>query len=322
MSYSIYFNARAMALENRLIDKDVFFKIIECDDFDSLFPILKSMDLIKSLDVKNFKDLDRIIENETLEFFKFVKQEGPNAEYKKFFTIKNDYHNIQVYLLSKLRGIDPEGLFDVEGMYTIEQIKSHIDREDFDFFSPVQRECILFAMKDENISSFLFDTLFKRFLYLEMSNIASASTHLSKIMIFRIDCINILIALQFRNKSLFERIKVENGSLPHEFLLSLCTDSFDEIRNKTRYSDYRIVIQTIIRAIEEDRVLTDYEHILNNFDEKYFDELKYNVMGDIPYLSYCISKVREIEDLRMVFVGLQSKIDKELMKNEFRRAYD
>lgn len=322
MSYSTYFNARAKALENKLIDKDVFFKIIDCDGFASLYQNLRSLNLIKNLDIKSFKDLDKIVENEMKEFFRFLRHESPNKEYTKFFTIKNDYHNIQTYLLSKLRGIDPEELFDVEGMYTIEEIKSHIDNREYDFFSPIQRESILFAMKDENISSFLFDTLFKRFLYLEMNNIASANPHLSKIMIFRIDCINILLALRFRNKSLFERIKVENGSLPHEFLISLCTDTFEDIKNKTRYSDYRIVIQTVLRAMDEDKILTDYEHILNNFDEKYFDELKYNITGDIPYLSYCVSKVREIEDLRMVFVGLQSKIDREFMKNEFRRAYD
>lgn len=324
MANNIYFNSRSKALEIKILDYDKLVRLIKCSGLDEIIRILDDWGFLQGQNILNYSDLLKLIDREEQEFLEFLKRSTPNEKISTYFLLKYDYHNLEsLYLKNRLNVSDV--LLTYEGKLKISTLEQCVVYKNYRDLSPTMQSCLNAVDKliaEDKHSGFLIDTTFKKALYQEMVEYSKVSKLLAQYTTFFINLKNIELALRFRDEKLFNLIKLDGGSIKDEDYKKLCKNEFYKILTDFKHSPYFLPIQLIISSLQKNQTLTRFEFMLDCLGQTFFDELKFQTGGDIPYLRYCFLKINELVNLRIVFEGFISNRNKKKITNELRRTYE
>ncbi len=324
MANNVYFNSRSKALEIKILDYDKLVKLVKCSGLDDIIRVLNDWNFLQGQNIQNYSDLLKLIDREEQDFLEFLKRNSPNEKISTYFLLKYDYHNLE-YLYLKNRLNVAEILPTYEGKMKIDTLEQCVVYKNYRDLSSTMQNCLNAVDKliaENKSSGFLIDTTFKKALYQEMVSYSKASKLLAQYTTFLVNLKNIELALRFRDQKLFDLIKLDGGSIEQKEYEKLCNDDFDKILRDFKHYPYFLPIQIIISSLQKNQTLTRFEFMLDCLGQTFFDELKFQINADIPYLRYCFLKINELVNLRIVFEGFISNRNKKKIINELRRTYE
>ena len=317
MANQTYINARCKALENKLIPTKKLYQIIDSQDIQEALKLLNETKFFETK-VEDAFDIEKFIQEKKQEFFNMLNVFSLDQDIKEFFMLPTDFYNGEVLLTSKLQNdLSLEDLLVCNGLSKIEDIKEAINNQKYQNISP-KLASVLEKIQNEDIDTNNISNIFKTKLY---ESLKVKNKLLQKIIDTKIDLIN--IDTLFRAKSFydFENQKINAGSLEDKFFKDLFT--FDK-KLLLRYKNHYLYkdIEYILDNFENKDKLFDLENKISSIGLIILEPYKYDSSGLLPFLLYAFRLNLNLENLRIIFVSLANKLDKQEIKRRLRWNYE
>lgn len=325
MANSIYANARAKSLENGLLGKKRLLRMIDAPTVEDAFKILFEVNFGDGVAVAESLDFEKLIARENKKLIDFIKENCPSKAFKEFFLAENDFHNAEACIKAKYLKIDPDKMTIESGLIDKDYLKERIFVDEYTQFpeelSEVLKYCDL-KFTNEKVSGAEINGEFKKGLYKLLHKVSKGDRFLSKLYSAKADFANISVALRSKGYSLSKNLFVPCGTLNQAELTALTEEPFDSLTEKYKYSPLREYVLSAIKDASKGLPLSDFEKSADDYALSLLEKNKYSSEGIIPFALYSYYKKAEIQNVRIIMVGLINGQSKNEIKGRMRNSYE
>lgn len=324
MSNTVYADARAKSLCNHLINKERLNRMIESTDADEAFRILAESNFGGGGSFYSVADIEDMIFVEKTALANFIREECPVDNIKKFLLYKNDFNNAESFIKSKHLKIDDSKLVDVDGVFDKKTLKEKIFIDDYSKLPKAMAQALLECDEEfvsKRATGVSVNATIQKAYFIDLYDVCESKL-LKQLYCFKADTTNISISLRTRNYSIANRFFVNNGNLKTEDLKVLCDRSYDEIREKFRFSSLKEAIDEAVIACEKKQALSRFEKIVDDYALITLYKERFSTDKTLPFISYCLYKQAELKNVRIIITGLINGLEKENIKNRLRFCYE
>lgn len=302
MANDLYFNGLAKSLENKLLSADQLKKIVYLGNADDIAKILFDTFDLPSKEIRNFDEINFILNEAKTNFLKFLKSNSPNNNIYKFFVLPVDYHNIECAYLGLKQIISAEKTHLGGGQFSENFVKEKLLANEYDAFSVPMFECLtkLDALFDlAPPSNLVVDLLFKKALKAELQQIAAENKFLKSIVSLQLQAENILLALRLKDHKLFCELALTKSG-DDDFFKDLCSKTNEQIFIKWSFCNLFAVVKLAIKCLESGMGVGKFQEFVRAYPIKYLKEHKSETTSCAPFLFYCFKFQNLLEDLRLI----------------------
>lgn len=319
---SFFSNARAVSQENYLLGKDRLNRMIDCETAEEAYKILLESGFGNGT-VGSCADFENLISAEMQKFRSFLDETCVNGAFKSFLLIKNDYHNAEAFIRSKYLNVRAEDFTVQDGLIEKSVLKGYILSDKYDSLPKSLKTALINideAFVSGNASGFFVSSEIKKALYSEYKKICKGD--LKKILEVKADAVNIGAVLRSDNYEQAKKNFVCGGSVSEVTLKKLSEAPEEQLKSLVKDIKSELDILSAVEDVIMGKPLTELEREADGYALKYFKKFKYSADGDYPYMLYCYYKLNEIENVRIIMVGLLNGIDKNEIKRRLRETYE
>ena len=298
---AIYANGVVSSLSKDLLSKEFLKKLAESKSTDDFCSLLQESSFFGAY---NFEEnsFEDIMKMALSNLANFVKTESPNLAFSKIFLLGYDYHNVYSFLTCELTNENFEDYVDVEGNYSLSQIKEYIVSQSLDNFkNEYLKNSIMFFEKlkaEEPIDMREIDTFFKQQMFKNMLDVAKRDKILYRLIKTKIDIENISCAMRAKTQFELEGLFVAGGVLSQDdiknvFFKNKCDPKGDE----------QLYLKKFLKCAYDDKKVSAYlnfERMRNFVEIDLLKDYASEVESDIPFMLFCYKKLIEIKNLRLI----------------------
>ena len=321
MSNLIYANARAKALCKNLLGEDRLNRMVDAPTADDAIKILSEVNFGDGASVDSAIDFEKLIDAEQKKFFAFLKENGSPKNEAKFFLLKNDFHNAEVFIKGKHLKKDFEHMTVPDGTIAKSVLKDCIMGDEYGDLPEQMGKALLQCDADfisGKASGQSVNEIMTKAYYEELFKVCKKDKTLGKIYTFKVDCINIGIALRTRNYLLAKSAFLPHGEISEERLKDLSEENLESLTDKMKGTAYSSIINVALEQKLKGDPLSIFEKAIDQYPLELLKREKYNFEGNFQYLIYCFTRVAEMNDVRIVLVGLINGLDRLEIKRKLR----
>lgn len=319
---SFFSNARAVSQENYLLGKDRLNRMIDCDNSEDAYKILLESGFGNGASASS-TEFENLIFAEMQKFRSFLDETCVNSAFKSFLLIKNDYHNAEAFIKSKYLNVRAEDFTVQDGLIEKSVLKEFIFSDKYDSLPKSLKIALINideAFVDGKASGFFVSSEIKKALYTEYKKICKGD--LKKILEIKADAVNVGAVLRSGNYEQAKKNFVCGGCIPEFTLKKMCEISVDQLKEFSKSIKSELNIESAVDDFIRGKPLTELEREADGYALKYLKKYKYSAEKDYPYMLYCYYKLNEIENIRIIMVGLLNGIDKNEIKRRLRETYE
>ncbi|GAB6169459.1 V-type ATP synthase subunit C [Clostridium carnis] len=322
--------SRIWVLETKLLDKAKIDRMIEASSAEEALKILGETDYSNVMgNVKRPEDYEEILTSELKRTYNLVYELSPVKSIVDIMSVKYDYHNVKVMLKGKALGKDFSSMFIPLGKLDLHEINRKIDGDNIKGLPNLLGEAVLKTLKvfEDTKDPQQIDIVMDRYMFKELVNIKNALNYgfTDKLIKALIDSTNIrtLLRIKKQNKGrdFAEEVIVEGGDIDKSRLISLITESPENIMAKLQSTIYSDMAKEGI----ESYIATDSANLLEKLSDNYIMNLmkdsKLVTFGPERILSYIYAKETEIKIIRIIMVGKLNNIAEEVIRERLRDIY-
>lgn len=320
-----YANARARALQVNILGQERINRLLDCIDADEALKILLEVGYGDSTFSGKALGFEQLLRAEQKKLFDFLQTSCDFLPLLRFFTLKNDFHNAECLIKAKHLQMDVSDFLEISGQIPVENLRERIFADDYGAFPENLKNALLtcdelFVSKratGENINATMEKWYFK-----ELKNQAVKNKYLLKIYNVKADCANLAIALRSRNFALAKESFVELGELSLTNLKALCEEQLDTLKNKFKLCSISNIIDSAIQEAMQNLPLSSFENQADSYAINLVKQDRYATESILPTLQYCLYKLADITNVRIIMVGLINHLDKEQIRKRLRGYYE
>lgn len=325
MSNVIYANARARALELSLLGKDRISRMIDASSAVEALKILSEVNFGDGINITSPLDFEKLLSAELNKLFNFIKDTCQTPAISKYFLYGNDFHNAEAYIKAKYLKIDVDEMTVDSGLIDKDFLREHIFIDEYSNLPDEMAKALLFLDGEfvaGRVTGETVNFVITKALYKELSKCVRNDKFLNIIYKNKIDCLNVSLALRTRDYNKVSEMFLPFGNLSLNEFKSLCDDSFDILREKFKFSINSEIIISAIDSCEKKEPLSLFEKLSSSFPVKQLKKDKYAIDRTIPFLQYCFYKLADIDNVRIIMVGLINNLSKAEIINRLRDSYE
>jgi V/A-type H+-transporting ATPase subunit C len=253
----------------------------------------------------------------------------PEPKVTVLMGLRYDYHNLKVMLKSKHTGRGAESLWLALGSIPLQKMKRDLDACDLRDFPEKMRTAIetVQAKLEQTQDPLWIDLILDKACYQHLLETAKIfeSPMIESYVNRRIDLINLLTWMRCQTKPKGkERLAeswLEGGTLDRELFLKSVNEPLDAMLQKLSHLDYAPLLRKCAESFQDSQRMVCVE---KQGDELILTELmgaKRISFGPEPLLAYLVAKETEIQNLRILLLGLQSHLKPERIRERLRMLY-
>ncbi|MEQ8156764.1 MAG: V-type ATP synthase subunit C [Clostridiaceae bacterium] len=321
---------RIRVLETRLLDKPKLDRMCEAASIHEVFRVLEETEYSSIMgNIKSQEDYEKILSMELRRVYKLMYEICPVGAVVDVMSKKYDYHNLKVLAKGKFLNKDFSDILVHAGSTDFQKVKVQIEDEYFRDFNPVMRKTLEKVMEDfqdkkdpQRIDLILDNGYFEELRSLD-DEIRDEFLH--KYITALIDITNLKTMLrikkQDKGREFLGNVVISGGSIDKDILLSLLTDSPENISGKLSHTNYCNILKTGIEAYVKEGTSVVFEKLSEDYIMDLMKKAKYITFGLEPIVAYIYAKETEIMLLRIIMIGKLNNIPSELIKERLREAY-
>ena len=321
---------RTRVLEKRLLSKAHMERIIDAEDMEEVFRILKETEYANHIAKANgIYDYETVLSQELIRIYNLMREISVEQIVVDLLALKYDYHNLKVLIKEKELNKDLADLYLPIGVYDFNKIKAAFKEGNFTEIPQEYLNAINAVQKDfeQTGDPQRIDLIFDRCYYEHLYKKA-VETNIDLFINYvrdMIDFINIKSSIRLKRQGkdikFFEDVVLPNGTIDKDTILLTLNDSIESMIRK--YENYRISpsLMTGLKAYEKTNRLTDLEKYIDDYLMNLNQESKYTIFGPEPIFSYIVAKETEIKNLRIIMVSKINHIAPELIRERVRDLY-
>ncbi len=325
MANAIYSNARARVLEVGLLGKDRVDRMLDCATAEEAVKVLEEINFGEGVAIESALDFELLIDAEKKKLFDFIKEAGPDKDFGDFMMLKNDFHNAEAYIKSKYLKIDVEEFTDIAGTIDKTLLKEKIFVDDYSSFPEGLKKALSYCDEEfvgGRANGLKVNSAFERYYFEELYARSKANKYLADIYSAKADQANISIALRLRNYNEAKNCFVVGGSLTEAQLKSLCEEQLETLKDKFKFYKHAEMLYLAIDGAMAKKPLSDFENVAESYAIKRLLKDRFSNDGILPFMQYCIYKLGDITNVRIIMVGLINGLDKSEIRRRLRSYYE
>jgi len=320
------------AMETRLLDALLFKRLIDSKDTREMSRLLVETsygDLFKEGSAS--ADFEALLNAELKRTYQLIKDIDPDpASACNLLALHYDFHNLKVLLKLRQSPSEADSFLIPLGLYGPEIIRQMVKSGNYSPLPLNLAEAISFLVSELEKSSppsQWIDIQLDHILYTYLIHEAEHLNNKFLITLLRlqIDLTNIRTLLRVKQmekeSSFLKSVLLEGGEISKEKMLSFLEEPNDKLIASFNFAPYAQVIKEGITSYEKEKSLALFERLMDNFFIYYIGQSKYIAFGVEPLICYILAKENEIKNLRIVFVGKQNKLPKNIVEERLREIY-
>ncbi len=325
MANEIYANARAKSLEKNLLNSERISRMLDSTNALDAIKILNEVGFGDGAQLESVVEFEKLINVENKKFRDFLCEQGALTSVADFFLLKNDYHNAEALVKMKYLKLDGEDMTVENGRLDYKDLKEKIMIDEYGDLPEPMRNALIKCdgeFASGSASGQNINAIFTKAYFEHLYKVAKTDKILKKLYEFKVDCINIGTALRARNYQVAKEWFLDDGSLTEKELKRLSEDQLESLKDAFKLTEYKDAVALAVDAKLKGIPLTEFEKFSDNIALKFLRDKGYDLSGRLPYISYCVRKVTEIFNVRVILVGLINGLDKAQIKSRIRDAYE
>lgn len=321
---------RLRVLENRLLDKSKFDRMIDSSSAEDALKILQETEYINvSKEISHPKEYEVILSNELKRVFNMIYDATPHKEVADIMSIKYDFHNIKVLIKAKLLDKNFDEMLIPVGTIEIKKLKNAIDENNYRDIPNLMGKGMETALEDflKEKDPQRIDLIVDKLQYDYMYEIANKldDPFIKKYVDRLIDLSNIRTLLRVRKqkkgREFLNGALISGGRIDKDKLLVLLNDSAENIYGKLAYTDYSQVLKPGVEQYIRTGSSSELERLSDNYILAFMKDAKYVSFGPEPIIAYIYAKENEIKNIRIIMVGKLNNMPSEVIRERLREGY-
>lgn len=322
MKNSTYSNSLAVALEKYFLGNDRINRMTESSPKEAL-GILSEVDFGDGVEISSPLEFELLLNAEENKLFAFIKEYCTSDAFKEFFITENDFYNAQAFIRAKYLKIDPQLMTRTDGLYSKDEMKEKIFADEYGEFPKELQAALLEAdglFVEKKATGANIDGVFKKALYKRLYAISLKDADLKNLYRIKADFINVSLSLRKNFDDVKDDLLV-GGSLSEDVLKSVSEGTVkpELLRKNKEEAD---VLSYAFKEKEENGALSGFEKRSDDKIMEYLLKKKYSSEKIYPFMLYCYYKKREIENVRIIMVGLINGLSESEIKGRLRKFYE
>jgi V/A-type H+-transporting ATPase subunit C len=326
----LYASARIKALETKLLGKSTIDRILEADGAEEALKVLSDTDYGSDIaEMNNIYDFEKVLLNSMKRSYKAVEDSLKDSRYIRFFTLKQDYHNLKVLFKSKILNTSGSQYFSPLGKVPLEEMEK-LTEEDASALVP---ESIKNAYRSA-VNAYettqdpqQIDLVLDKALYEELDKLVKStkSAMLKSYFEALVDLTNIKTLIRLMQMKadirLLERALLPGGAITKDTFEKLYGEPVQTIVDSFASSTYQKVVEVGLSSWSNTGSLAVYERLADDYLLNLARKGLYKPFGEETVIGYLAAKENEAKILRILLVGKINRIPTEMIKERLRDVY-
>ncbi|MFI3164258.1 MAG: V-type ATPase subunit [Bacillota bacterium] len=330
MASKIFANTSAAAKSVNLLNQEKLSRLLDGNTGEDGLKVLAELSY-GDTSIENPYDFEILIESEMEKHFEFIKEASPDAKATACFFAELDFHNLKCALKTKYGKIK-----EYEALsYSFASVESGalLDSVLNDEYRSLSR-----GMKNAceeadaahiagSLSPSKIDYICDKYMFADIfENLKGISSKtLKDYFTAKVDLINVQTLLRAKlheiDAAALKNMLFEGGKFNVQTLINQFDSSYDSIVDFYMYSSYNEVVKILVGEIADGSSQVEFEkqrdkHLLNLFKDK-----KFAAQDADLFYGYIVAKQFEFDNIRLIMVGLNNKLDKNKIKVRLKELY-
>lgn len=313
----VYAVARIRALETTLITPQTKRELLEAEDEENLFRILRTT--VYGAEKEAFEEK---MDEEYVKTVSLLKKLSLDPELTKLLTLRYDFHNVKVLTKAKHFPQDVEFLLVEGGNLDIKKLEyaisegrmrnlpihfvDGIERAESEFEKSPDAKTIDMVLDREFAKTFYRCSLEYRHKFFigfsvcfsDLSNIRS---------FFRVRNLK-------KNRDTLDKVLFDNGTVEKNLFFSFLDEPVEEFVNRLRYSEYSDLVREGADYWGEKGSLARLERLIDEYLLHFAERTRYVVFGPEPLFAYLMRKDNELKSIRTIVLGKTNSVPIDMIK--------
>ncbi len=326
----LYVSARIKFMETKLLGKNAIERILDAPGPDEALKVLGDTEYGSDIaEMENIYDFEKVLEQSMARTIKTLKESFKNHEIIRFFTVKNDYHNLKVIVKGNILGTDFKEYFSHLGEISTEEMKKYAqgdtgasipDRLKSAYHKAV--EIYETTQDPQQVDLVLDQALFK-----EMAKIIKSTRDpfLKEYLTALADLTNIKTLVRLKridaDIKTVDSALVVGGDLTKEFFKEFFAGSTQALIEALNSTPYHQVIEEGITQWESTGSPSVFEKMIDNYMISLARRGLYKPFGPETVIGYMAARENELKILRIIMVGKINGISSDMIRERLRDVY-
>lgn len=308
-SEQLFANGRIAVLSTRLLSKDKYMRLAECNNLAEALRVLSEYGFGEVTPSPN--DYEMLLHSETDKTLALLKELCTNTKTLCYLLCKYDYHNAKVLMKGKYMRRDFVSMCFEGASYSPEQMRDDFVADNYGSYPKRMSEAcdaIDAAFANGDRSPQTVDKILDKACFAEMLSLAkgSLSQLVVKLCDLQINAVNLTTVRRFRRADFTSQTLdewfVDGGSIKRKTLSGLLEGSIlpselpEQYRELLRNGDAFVAMRN--------RLVADYA----------------DPMTVQPVLEYFFAKLDEVDLVRRILVDVKNGADKDKLKDKINRC--
>ena len=324
-----YFGAgRVGLLTVKLFTADKFNRMLDSSTLAEAIKVLYESNYGEGMVLNSSEEFEKLLSQESQIACQFLKELSSDEKASDCFLMVYDYDNAKILAKSKYLRKDNGSLCYVNGLIDAKEMAQKIVNDDYEGF-PIPMQDALSKIDLEffegNRTGELVDLLLDKAMYKDiLSKIKKCKTK-SVVQYFKceIDTKNILTLLRAKRADLgedkFLQMFLEGGNLKQEWFLELFQAPVEKWEAICQ-PEYKELLMQGVDCLLHNKSLYSCEQLADKYKVAILVPNKDNLTIE-PVICWYLSKMREIDNVRMILVGLSCGIEKTRISERLKVLY-
>jgi len=326
----VYAVSRIRAIERKMLSLAQLERMIEAKSPAEALKVLVEANYGYSSNDKRTVDFEQMLQEEQEKVYKLLVEMALDMGEFDWYYIKNDYHNLKVYLKAEFSQQDVNATFLAKpSLLPADALAAMLRERDFrNLPDPMQVsvEACLDAF-NKTFDPQVIDIILDKGLYSHMLVLAKKLNNdfVTKLVTMMIDLANIKMVLraQLIGKpwDFIERFLVPGGEIDFSLFAQQMQLDLNQIVKVYAATAYAQLITDSLRIFQQTQSLAGFEKLSDNYLMSWLKRSKYAIFGIEPLVTYLLAKETEIKNVRIIMVGKINNLAQDVIRERLRETY-
>lgn len=326
----LYVSSRIKALETKLLGKNAIDRLLEASGPEEALRALNDTDYGSDLaDMENMYDFEKVLTKSLKRTFGTIQDSTKDVRFLRFFTLKNDYHNLKVVIKSEILGVEGKQYFSDLGEVNPQELQKLVSEDATALVPENLRKAYKIASEvyESTSDPQQVDLILDQMLYKELAELVenTGEEFLKEYFSSMVDLTNIKTLVRLihmkADAKILERSLLSGGTLSKDFFMKLFNESIQGILEAFAWSPYQKVVEEGLSDWADTGSPAVYEKLADNYLLRLAKRGLYKPYGPEVVFGYLAARENEIKLLRIILVGKINGISSEMIKERLRDVY-
>lgn len=328
MTNAIFGAGRVGLLSTKLFTQEKFNRLAESQTLYDVVKILSESGYADGMSLESEQDYIQLLQKEleiTVGFFKDLTSDTTVSD---CFLLQYDYVNAKMMMKAKYMRVDCLADCYTVGLIDKTQLWDSVSVEEYETLPKEMRvacEKIDLAFFEEKREPSLIDLLLDKAMYAHIVRVLKGCRvqSVKNYFAIEIDTANIITMLRCHRANYplerFEEMLVSGGTLTADFFREVYAEPVEkwETVSDNRYS---ALIAKGVSSLQNGSSLYDCTVMAEQMKIETLAPKNYELTIE-PLVCYFLSKLREIENVKIIIVGIKNKTDSQRIKDKLKALY-